>query len=331
VTPSLCICVPFFISISRIPPLVLGLRQNNPKLKNLEDLVRGNMGFVFTNDDPKAVRDAIATCKVPAAARAGTFAPVDVFVPPGPTGMDPSQTAFFQALNIGTKIVKGAIEIINQVHLLKPGDKVGNSEVALLAKLNIKPFTFGLQLLAVRPFPWHYLCCWSPVALLVMGRHPLLASLACCFVCVLLVNPSTYPSSHLQFFRMLCWVPRFLQVYEDGSQYSPTVLDLTTEALVGKFLNASNRVAAISLATGYPTLASLPHMVSNGYLKLLSLSLATEYTFERAQKMKDFLKNPGAFASAAPSAAAPAAAAKVEVKKEEEEEDALDGGFSLFD
>lgn len=243
--------------------------ENNPKLKNLEDLVRGNMGFVFTNDDPKAVRDAIATCKVPAAARAGTIAPVDVFVPPGPTGMDPSQTAFFQALNIGTKIVKGAIEIINQVHLLKPGDKVGNSEVALLSKLNIKPFTFGLQLLAV---------------------------------------------------------------YEDGSQYSPTVLDLTTEALVGKFLNASNRVAAISLATGYPTLASLPHLVSNGYLKLLSLSLATDYTFERAQKMKDFLKNPGAFASAAPAAAAPAAAAaKVEAKKEEEEEDALDGGFSLFD
>jgi len=242
--------------------------ETNPKLKNLEELVRGNMGFVFTNDDPKAVRDAIATCKVPAAARAGTFAPVDVFVPPGPTGMDPSQTAFFQALNIGTKIVKGAIEIINQVHLLKPGDKVGNSEVALLSKLNIKPFTFGLQIIAV---------------------------------------------------------------YEDGSQYSPAVLDLTTETLVGKFLNASNRVAAISLATGYPTLASLPHLVSAGYLKLLSLSLATEYTFERAQKMKDFLKNPGAFAAAAPKAAAPAAAAKVEVKKEEEEEDALDGGFSLFD
>ncbi len=120
-------------------------------------------------------------------------------------------------------------------------------------------------------------------------------------------------------------------MYEDGSQYSPAVLDLTTETLVGKFLNASNRVAAISLATGYPTLASLPHLVSAGYLKLLSLSLATEYTFERAQKMKDFLKNPGAFAAAAPKAAAPAAAAKVEVKKEEEEEDALDGGFSLFD
>lgn len=92
----------------------------------------------------------------------------------------------------------------------------------------------------------------------------------------------------------------------------------------------------MSLATGYPTLASLPHVVGNGYLKLIALSLATEYTFERAQKFKDYLANPGAFASAAPaasaSAAAAPAAAAVEVKKvEEEEDDALDGGFSLFD
>ena len=93
------------------------------------------------NEDAKAVRDAILACKVPAAAKAGGLAPTDVFVPAGPTGLDPSQTAFFQSLNIATKIVKGAIEIINEVHLLKPGERVGNSEVSLLSKLNIKPFT----------------------------------------------------------------------------------------------------------------------------------------------------------------------------------------------
>ena len=243
---------------------------DNPKLEKLLPLVVGNMGFVFTNDDPKAVRDAIATCKVPAAARAGTLSPVNVFVPPGPTGMDPSQTAFFQALNIGTKIVKGAIEIISEVHLLKPGDKVGNSEVALLSKLNIRPFTFGLAILAV---------------------------------------------------------------FEDGSSYDPTVLDLTTEALTQKFLNASNKVAAISLATGYPTLPALPHLVGAGYIKVLALSLATEYSYPRSQKVKDMLANPGAFAAAPAAGAAAPAGGKKEEKPAvvEEEEDALDGGFALFD
>jgi len=42
------------------------------------------------------------------------------------------------------KIARGAIEIINQVHLIKVGDKVTTSAVALLAKLDIKPFFYGV-------------------------------------------------------------------------------------------------------------------------------------------------------------------------------------------
>jgi hypothetical protein len=41
--------------------------------------------------------------------------------------MDPSQTSFFQALAIATKINKGTIEIVSDVHLIKAGDKVGGA------------------------------------------------------------------------------------------------------------------------------------------------------------------------------------------------------------
>merc|ERR1711998_197567 len=51
---------------------------------------------------------------------------------------------FFQALNIATKIQRGSIEIIDTVHLIAKGDKVTSSAVALLNKLNIRPFTYGL-------------------------------------------------------------------------------------------------------------------------------------------------------------------------------------------
>jgi len=108
--------------------------------------VVGNTGFVFTNADLSSVRDVLAANKVPAPARVGSVAPVDVFVEPGPTGCDPGQTAWFQALNIPTKINKGQIEMISRVHLVKLGDRVGNSEAALLQKLNIKPFSYGLKL-----------------------------------------------------------------------------------------------------------------------------------------------------------------------------------------
>jgi len=124
--------------------IVTNLAEANPKLEELVPLLRGNVGLVFTKGDLAAVRTVMLEYKVPAAAKAGTLAPTDVFVPPGPTGMDPGQTGFFQALNIATKIVKGAIEIINQVHLVRKGDKISSSAVSLLTKLDIKPFFYGM-------------------------------------------------------------------------------------------------------------------------------------------------------------------------------------------
>jgi len=95
------------------------------------------------------VRKIIQEKKVPAAARAGIIAPVDVILPPGPTGMDPGQTAFFQALNIATKISRGQIELSRDVHLIRKGDKVNASAVVLLNKLGVKPFYFGLKVTTV--------------------------------------------------------------------------------------------------------------------------------------------------------------------------------------
>jgi len=112
--------------------------------ENIIPKVAGNTGFVFTNGDLAKVRDLILANKVPAPARIGAISPVDVVVPAGATGCDPGQTSFFQVLQIPTKIVKGQIEITNPVNLIKRGDKVGSSEAALLSKLNIKPFSYGL-------------------------------------------------------------------------------------------------------------------------------------------------------------------------------------------
>jgi large subunit ribosomal protein LP0 len=112
----------------------------------LEPKMSGNVGFVFTNADLPKVRDLILANRVPAPARIGAISPVDVVVPAGPTGCDPGQTSFFQVLQIPTKIVKGQIEITNPVNLIKKSDKVGSSEAALLQKLNIRPFSYGLAI-----------------------------------------------------------------------------------------------------------------------------------------------------------------------------------------
>jgi len=123
---------------------IRGHLEKNPNLEKLLPHIRGNVGFVFTNDDLVEVRDKILANKVLAPARAGAIAPLDVFLPPQNTGLGPEKTSFFQALSIPTKISKGTIEIQNEIHLIKKDDKVGASEATLLNMLNISPFTYGL-------------------------------------------------------------------------------------------------------------------------------------------------------------------------------------------
>uniref|UniRef100_A0A8C0MUT1 Large ribosomal subunit protein uL10 n=1 Tax=Canis lupus familiaris TaxID=9615 RepID=A0A8C0MUT1_CANLF len=127
------------------------------------------------------------------------------------------------------------------------------------------------------------------------------------------------------------------QVFDNGSIYNPEVLDITEETLHSRFLEGVRNVASVCLQIGYPTVASVPHSIINGYKRVLALSVETDYTFPLAEKVKAFLADPSAFVAAAPVAAAttaaPAAAAapaKVEAKEESEESDE-DMGFGLFD
>jgi len=126
------------------------------------------------------------------------------------------------------------------------------------------------------------------------------------------------------------------QVYDNGSVYTPEVLDITEAALHARFLEGVRNIASVCLQIGYPTLASIPHSIVNGYKRVLAVAVETEISFPLADKVKAFLADPSAFVVAAPvaaaEAAAPAAAAKEEAKKEESEEGSDDDmGFGLFD
>merc|ERR1712098_1023545 len=177
-------------------------------------------------------------------------------------GMGPEKTSFFQALQIPTKITKGTIEIIQDVPIIKVGDKAGASEATLLNMLKISPFTYGLIV---------------------------------------------------------------QKVYDQGSVFSPEILDITDDDIKNKFMAGVANVAAVCLEIGYPTIA-------NGMKNLLAIAAVTDITFKEAEMLKEFLADPSKFPAAAPAAAAEAApaAAAAKVEEEEEEEDD-DMGFGLFD
>jgi len=122
-----------------------------------------------------------------------------------------------------------------------------------------------------------------------------------------------------------------LHVYDSGSVFSPAILDITEDDLRAKFCAGVANIASVSLAIGYPTLASVPHSIANGFKNLLAVAAVTEIEFPEAERLKAYLADPSAFAvAAAPAAAAeeekPAAAAAPESESESDD----DMGFDMF-
>ena len=113
---------------------------------------------------------------------------------------------------------------MSPVELLKKGDKVGQSEAALLQKLNIEPFSYALVV------------------------H---------------------------------------KIFDSGAIFTAEVLDLTDDMLASKMSAGLGGLAAICLATGYPTMASIPHSIGNAYKVLVSIAVECEdYSFKKADSMR---------------------------------------------
>ncbi|KZT19123.1 60S acidic ribosomal protein P0 [Neolentinus lepideus HHB14362 ss-1] len=125
-----------------------------------------------------------------------------------------------------------------------------------------------------------------------------------------------------------------VQIFDSGNVFSPDVLDIGDDELLGRFTSGIKTIAALSLALHYPTLASVTHSLVNSYKNLIAIALATDYSFEGAEKAKEYLANPEAFAVAA-APAAEVVTATADAPKEEEEEEKEDsdddGMFGLFD
>ena len=85
------------------------------QLSALQEQIKGKVGLIFTDEPVFELKPIIESHKVKTPAKVGMIAPINVTVPPGPSGLDPSQISFFHALHISTKIQKGQIEILKEV------------------------------------------------------------------------------------------------------------------------------------------------------------------------------------------------------------------------
>jgi len=121
------------------------------------------------------------------------------------------------------------------------------------------------------------------------------------------------------------------KVYDSGSIFDPSILDITDEDLKAHVLAGIRNIASLCLKIGYPTVASVPHSIINGMKNCMALAAVTDITFKEAETMKAFLADPSAFAVAAPVAVEEAPKEDTPAPAEESDEDSMDGGmFDMF-
>lgn len=128
-------------------------------------------------------------------------------VPAQNTGLGPEKTSFFQALGITTKISRGTIEILASVLTLFLFDGWATLKVTLGCEyLVLKRNIFPLQ---------------SDVGLIKIGDK--VGASEATLLNMLNISPFSYGLI-------------IQQVYDNGSVYSPEVLDITEASLHAKFL-----------------------------------------------------------------------------------------------
>lgn len=130
-----------------------------------------------------------------------------------------------------------------------------------------------------------------------------------------------------------------LNVYDEGSVYHPDVLDIQADDLIKRFMSGITNIAAVSLAMGYPTVASVPHSIVSGFKNVAAVCLEADIDIPQIASIKEYLADPSKFVCEVAAAVAdePAAASGGDAKEEKKEaEDSEDGsdddmGFGLFD
>ncbi|KAF1741206.1 hypothetical protein MXB_1352 [Myxobolus squamalis] len=108
-------------------------------------------------------------------------------------------------------------------------------------------------------------------------------------------------------------------IYDNGLCYPPSVLDIKQEDILASFKSAISEIACITLAIGYPTSVSVPHMVQNSLKELIAICLEADISNTIIDEFKESVAN-SVFTAPQP---------KVEAEPESEDEDADLG--ALFD
>jgi len=121
-----------------------------------------------------------------------------------------------------------------------------------------------------------------------------------------------------------------ITVYDCGTVFNPEILDISDEDIRSRFLAGVQNVASVSLAIGYPTVASVPHSIANSFKNLMAIAAATEISFPQVASLKAFLADPTAFAAVEADVVVEEVVEEVKAASSSDESSDGDFGMDLF-
>jgi len=116
----------------------------------LENYVQDNCAFAISDLEGFELAGLLSKNKNPVFAKSGQIANQDIEVKAGPTGLAPGPAiSELGALGIQISVEEGKISIRQPRIIVRNGEKISTAVASLLQKLDIKPFTIGLEPIAV--------------------------------------------------------------------------------------------------------------------------------------------------------------------------------------
>ena len=125
------------------------VEKNKENIENLHKWLKKGFAIIFSNIEPFELASSLADNKSPAKVRAGQTAPKDIIVGAGLTDLPAGPIiSKLSKLKISAGIEAGKIAIKKDCIIVKEGDKINEDAAFILTKLDITPFSIGLEPLA---------------------------------------------------------------------------------------------------------------------------------------------------------------------------------------
>jgi len=116
----------------------------------LEDYIKENSAIALSDIEGYELAGILSKKKTPAAAKAGQVAPEDIEVKAGPTDLVPGPAiSELGAVGLQVAVEDGKLSIKASKVIVTEGQTINEGTASILQKLNIMPFTVGLEPVAI--------------------------------------------------------------------------------------------------------------------------------------------------------------------------------------